>query len=100
MTAKTTILRTTSFNDFASFFRFLRSDKMRPFLSIGQVETIADIVDAKLPGDVTIDQRTPKGTTYIYVEGEFIASVNQAGVPKFPKPRYIWGQGKPLENNA
>lgn len=102
MTAKTTILHATSFNDFASLFRFLRSDTMRPYLSRGQVESIADISDAKLPADVTLEQRTIKGTTYVYIDDEFLATVNQAGTVKYPKPRFIRDlsdSGKHLENN-
>lgn len=100
MTAKTTILRATSFDDFAALFRFLRSDAMRPYLSRGQVESIADICDAKLPADVMLEQRTIKGTTYVHVDGELLATVNQAGTVKFPKPRFIRDlstQGKHLE---
>lgn len=95
MTAKTTILHTTSFDDFASLFRFLRSDTMRRYLSRGQVESIADICDARLPADVTLEQRTIKGTTYVYVDGDFLATVNQAGAVKYPKPRFIYDLSNP-----
>lgn len=79
MTAKTTILRKTTFKDFGELYRFLRSDAMRAYLSRGQVETIADVLDASLPDDVTLEQRTPKGTTYLYIDDELRGTVNQTG---------------------
>lgn len=79
MPVKTCILAATTFFDFAELYRFLRSDAMRAKLTIGQVETLADIIDARLPADVALEQRTPKGTTYCYVDDELIARVNAAG---------------------
>lgn len=79
MASKSTILRATSFEDFASLFRFLRSPGMRPLLSLGQVETLADVIDANLPADVALEQRTPKGTVYITLDGDDYGTVNQAG---------------------
>lgn len=87
MASKSTILRATSFEDFASLFRFLRSPAMRPLLSMGQVETLADVIDANLPADVTLEQRTPKGTVYITLDGDDYGTVNQAG-------RYLAPAGK------
>lgn len=79
MPAKLPILNATTFDDFATLYRFLRSDAMRAKLSIGQVETLADVIDAKLPADVSLEQRTPKGTTYFYIDGVFFGRVNSAG---------------------
>jgi hypothetical protein len=92
MAIKSPILHASSFDDFAAFFRFLRSPEMRPLVSSGQAETLADIIDARLPADITLEQRTPKGTIYAYVEGEYFASVSQSGAVKYPKPRYIWNK--------
>lgn len=92
MADKSTILRASRFDDFAAFFRFLRSADMRALVSSGQAETLADIVDARLPADVALEQRTPKGTIYTHINGELFATVSQSGAVKFPKPRYIWNK--------
>ncbi len=92
MADKSPILRATSFNDYASLFRFLRSPGMRALVSSGQAETLVDIIDARLPADITLEQRTPKGTIYAYIEGEYFASVSQSGAVKYPKPRFIWNK--------
>lgn len=90
MASRSLILRATTFDDFASFFKFLRGADMRPLISSGQAETLADIVDARLPADIVLEQRTPKGTIYVYLDNDYFASVNQAGAVKFPKPKYLW----------
>lgn len=90
MASRSPILRATSFDDFASFFKFLRGANMRALVSSGQAETLADIIDARLPAEITLEQRTPKGTIYAHINGEFFASVSQSGAVKYPKPRYIW----------
>ena len=92
MASRSSILRATSFDDFASFFKFLRGADMRPLISSGQAETLADIVDARLPANVTLEQRTPKGTVYVYLSDDYFASVSQSGAVKFPKPQYIWSK--------
>jgi hypothetical protein len=103
MAIKSFILGATHFDDFATIFRFLRSVDMRALISRGQAETLADILDARLPARVSLEQRTPKGTIYAHLNGAFFASVSQSGAVKYPKPRYTWSRppkGYPLENNA
>lgn len=90
MASRSIILSATSFADFATFFKFLRGADMRPLVSRGQAETLADIVDARLPADIVLEQRTPKGTIYVYLDDDYFASVSQSGAVKFPKPKYIW----------
>lgn len=92
MADKSSIMRASPFDDFASFFRFLRCTDMRALVSSGQAETLADIIDARLPAEITLEQRTPKGTIYAHINGEFFASVSQSGAVKYPKPRYIWNK--------
>lgn len=84
MPAKMIILKPTTFDDFASLYRFLRSPQMRPFLTVGQAETIADVLDCNLPNDVSLMQRTPKGQTYLYLEDEFFGFVSPRA--KFARP--------------
>jgi hypothetical protein len=79
MANKTIILNTTTFKDFGELFRHLRTPAMRALVSVGQAETIADIADANLPGDVKLEQRTPKGTIYVHIEDDYAGAVNQAG---------------------
>lgn len=79
MPAKTAILRETRFPDFAALYRFLRSPVMRPLLASGQAETIADVIDDMLPAVVELYQRTPKGTTYLYVDDMPLGTVDHGG---------------------
>ena len=94
MPAKAFILKPTTFANFAALYRFLRAEPMRRLLSSGQVETIADILDASLPGDVALEQRTPKGVTYVHLDGDFFGSVTQAG--KFVAPAGPARLGAPM----
>jgi hypothetical protein len=87
MTAKSIILSAMQFANFADLYRFLRADPMRRLLSSGQVETIADVIDANLPASVMLEQRSPKGTTYIHINDVFFGSVNHTG-------RYVAPPGK------
>jgi hypothetical protein len=100
MASRSSILRATSFDNFASFFKFLRGANMRQLISSGQAETLADIVDARLPADVTLEQRTPKGTIYVYLDNDYFASVSQSGAVKFPPPQYIWHKTPRVSPNA
>lgn len=94
MPAKTLILKPTTFADFAALFRFLRSAPMRPLISSGQCETVADVLDASLPGDVSIEQRTPKGVLYLYLDGAPFGTVTQAG--RFVAPAGVGALGAPM----
>lgn len=94
MPAKSLILKPTTFADFAALYRFLRAEPMRKLLSSGQVETIADILDASLPGDVALEQRTLKGVTYVHLDGDFFGSVTQAG--RFVAPAGPAKMGAPM----
>jgi hypothetical protein len=103
MADKSPLVKEASFDDFAALYRFLRSPEMRVFISSGQAETLADIIDARLPASVSLDQRTPKGTIYAYLNRALFATVSQSGAVKFPKPRYIWNKpvkGLPQEKSA
>lgn len=109
MPAKTLILKPTTFSDFAAFFRFLRAEPMRALLSSGQRETIADVLDASLPADVSMEQRTPKGVTYLYIDDAFFGTVTQNGsyvAPPgegglaSPLTRRNLARKKNLQNNA
>lgn len=91
MAAKHTILATTSFANFADLYRTLRKPVLRTFISSGQCETIADVIDASLPADISLEQRTPKGTVYIYIDGDYFGTVSQNGTYAAPKGETKWG---------
>lgn len=85
MASKSYILKTTTFANFANLYRFLRTAPMRALISSGQCETIADVIDASLPADIALEQRTPKGTVYIYIDGDYFGTVSQNGTYAAPK---------------
>lgn len=50
----------------------------RGYLTRNQVLAILTMCTPRLPASVALYQRTPKGTTYVHVDGELAYSVNQS----------------------
>jgi hypothetical protein len=80
------ILRATTFEHFAHIHRALRSVEMRQYISKTQGDEIAHGVDnlMQFPVDVSLVQRTPKGTVYVYCNGEPTFQIDQRGA--FSRP--------------
>jgi len=89
MPAKQTVLPPTDFDDFYSLYKHLR--QMRDVLSRAQVETLADVAEYRLPAAIKLEQRTPKGATYLHAGDVYIGYVSNRGKfvqasAKLPKP--------------
>lgn len=86
MASKTRIFAPQPFTNFAELHLALRAKDLRPFISRTQGDEIAHTIDerAKFPVTVALDQRTPKGTVYVYVEGILKFTINQRGEAGYP----------------
>jgi hypothetical protein len=80
------ILRTTTFEHFAHIHRALRAVEMRQYISKTQGDEIAHGVDnnGRFPVDVSLVQRTPKGTVYVYIDDTLTFQIDQRGA--FSRP--------------
>jgi hypothetical protein len=77
MAFKQTILRANSFPSYGALHRKLR--ELKDVLNTSQVDAICDGCEKMLPNDVSLFQRTPKGTVYVHIDGEYAFSVDQRG---------------------
>lgn len=81
MANQTTILKTTTFTNYAALHKATRAPELRPLITRTQGDAIADACDRFLRDapDITLNQRTPKGTVYILIDGELQYTVDQRG---------------------
>ena len=86
MASKTTIFTETPVQHFAQLHRMLRAPALKPYLTKTQGDAIAHAVDerAAFPASVSLDQRTPKGTVYVYVNGAILCTIDQRGAFNWP----------------
>lgn len=81
MASQTTILKTTTFTNYAALHKATRAPELRQLITRTQGDAIADACDRFLPGapDITLNQRTPKGTIYLLIDGALHCTINQRG---------------------
>ena len=81
-----TILPFATFTHFAQLHSALRSVELRKLITKTQGDEIAHGVDekAQYPADVSLVQRTPKGTVYVYVNDKLLFLVDQRGAFSWP----------------
>ena len=93
MANQTTILKTTTFTNYAALHKATRAPELRALITRTQGDAIADACDRFLPGapDITLNQRTPKGTIYLLIDGALHCTINQRGTV---------ARVNPYENNA
>ena len=86
MASKTCIFAAQTFTNFAEFHLALRTKALRSFISRTQGDEIAHTVDERggFPVTVALDQRTPKGTVYVYLNGVLKFTINQRGESGYP----------------
>ena len=84
MANQTTILGATTFTNYAALHKATRAPELRHLITRTQGDAIAEACDRFLSGapDITLNQRTPKGTIYIMIEGELQYTVDQRGTIK------------------
>lgn len=81
MANQTTILGTTTFTNYAALHKATRAPELRQLITRTQGDAIAEACDRFLSSapDITLNQRTPKGTVYILIDGELQYTVDQRG---------------------
>ena len=81
MANQTTIMHTTTFTSYAALHKATRAPELRQLITRAQGDAIAEACDRFLPGapDITLNQRTPKGTIYILIDGQLQYTVDQRG---------------------
>lgn len=81
MSSKSVIFQPTTVAHFAELHRLLRAQELRQFISKTQGDEIAHCIDerAKFPVTVMIEQRTPKGTVYVHLNGALKFTIDQRG---------------------
>jgi hypothetical protein len=81
MSAKSVIFQPTTVTHFAELHRLLRSHAMRQFITKTQGDEIAHCIDerATFPATVMLEQRTPKGTVYVHINGTPKFTIDQRG---------------------
>jgi hypothetical protein len=86
MASKSRIFAPQTFTNFAEFHLAMRAKELRPFISRTQGDEIAHTVDERggFPATVALDQRTPKGTVYVYLDGVLKFTINQRGEAGYP----------------
>jgi hypothetical protein len=84
MANQTTIMHTTTFTNYAALHKATRAPELRQLITRTQGDAIAEACDRFLSGapDITLNQRTPKGTIYILIDGELQYTVDQRGTIK------------------
>ena len=97
MASQTTILKTTTFTNYAALHKATRAPELRQLITRTQGDAIAEACDRFLSAapDITLNQRTPKGTIYILIDGELQYTINFRGVIS-----RAYSTGKHLENSG
>ena len=93
MANQITILKTTTFTNYAALHKATRAPELRQLITRTQGDAIADACDRFLPGapDIMLNQRTPKGTIYLLIDGALHCTIDQRGTI---------ARVNPYENNA
>lgn len=75
------ILKPTTFTNYAALHKATRAPELRALITRTQGDAIAEACDRFLHNapDITLNQRTPKGTVYILIDGELQYTVDQRG---------------------
>jgi hypothetical protein len=91
MSSKTVIFQPTVVSHFAELHRLMRSHDMRKLISKTQGDEIAHCIDSRahFPVTVMLEQRTPKGTVYIYLNGTLKFTIDQRGAFSHVKPSQV-----------
>lgn len=86
MASKTCIFPPQTFTSFADFHLALRAKDLRALITRTQGDEIAHTIDerAGFPVTVALDQRTPKGTVYVCIDGKLKFTINQRGESGYP----------------
>ena len=86
MASKTTILENIRVEHFAQLHRVMRGVALKSYITKTQGDAIAHTVDerAAFPAVISLDQRTPKGTVYVYVNDALICTIDQRGAFSWP----------------
>ena len=86
MASKTTILANTPSDHFAHLHRVMRTPALKPYITKTQGDAIAHAVDerAVFPLVISLDQRTPKGTVYVYINDAILCTIDQRGAFSWP----------------
>lgn len=86
MASKTTILENTRVEYFAQLHRVMRAPALKPYITKTQGDAIANAIDerAAFPLFISLDQRTPKGTVYIYADDAILCTIDQRGAFSWP----------------
>lgn len=81
MANQATILGATTFTNYAALHKATRAPELRHLITRTQGDAIAEACDRFLSGapDITLNQRTPKGTVYILIDGQLQYTVDQRG---------------------
>ena len=81
MSSKSVIFQSTTVAHFAELHRLLRGHDMKKLISKTQGDEIAHCIDerAKFPVTVMLEQRTPKGTVYVYLDDALKFTIDQRG---------------------
>jgi hypothetical protein len=86
MASKTTILTNTQVEHFAQLHRVMRGIALKPYITKTQGDAIAHAADerSRFPLVISLDQRTPKGTVYIYINDALLCTIDQRGAFSWP----------------
>lgn len=86
MASKSCIFVPQMFTNFADFHQATRAKNLRQFITRTQGDEIAHAIDERhgFPVTVSLDQRTPKGTVYVSLDGVFKFTINQRGEFGYP----------------
>ena len=86
MASKTTILDNIRVEYFAQLHRAMRAPALKPYITKTQGDAIANAIDerAAFPLVISLDQRTPKGTVYIYTNDDIFCTIDQRGAFSWP----------------
>lgn len=81
MPEKVTILNGARLEYFAQAHKLLRGAALKPYLTKTQADEIAHRLDETVgyPTFVTLDQRSPKGTVYVYAGPDPVFQIDQRG---------------------
>jgi len=81
MSSKAVIFQSTTVAHFAELHRLLRAHDLRKLISKTQGDEIAHCIDerVKFPVVVMLEQRTPKGTVYVHLDGALRFTIDQRG---------------------
>jgi hypothetical protein len=81
MPKKALLLNTTTFDHFAAIHKAMRSPAFKPFITKTQGDAIAHGVDETIgfPAEIALEQRTPKGTVYVFKGRDLAFLIDQRG---------------------